>query len=62
MWPTGQQGQHRPLVHFVARPEHIESTVVWATADKRALKTVAQALSQASTNYLPFGLSSLLSE
>ena len=29
---------------------------------KRALRTIAQALSEASTNYSPFRLSSLLSE
>ena len=36
--------------------------VMWAITYKRALRTIAQALSQASTNYSPFRLPSLLSE
>ena len=36
--------------------------VMWAIMYERALRTIAQALSQASTNHSPFRLSSLLSE
>ena len=36
--------------------------VMWAITSKQALRTIAQALSQASTNYSPFRLLSLLSE
>ena len=36
--------------------------VMWAITYKRALRTIAQALSQVSTNYSHFRLPSLLSE